>query len=943
MVFKPFILLTLILIVPMIAYNQVDSAKVTPQASELPIDPSVKTGVLENGIRYYVRQNKLPEKRAELRLVVKAGSMQEDDDQQGLAHFVEHMAFNGTTHFKKNELVDYLEMVGMKFGPDLNAYTSFDQTVYMLQARTDTAELLQKGLLILEDWASGLIFSEEEIDKERGVVVSEWRSSLSPDQRIYNQYLPVLYKGSRYSERLPIGKPEIIENADYETVRRFYKEWYRPDLMAVIAVGDFDAAMVEEEIKTRFSKVDSVENPRKRESYEVPTHDETLIKVVGDSEASFTRVQLYYKHPHQSIHTVEGFRAALIHSLYNRMLSGRLEELTKQANPPFTFGYSGYSPDLGNIDTYEGYAFVAEGGALKGLEVLLEENERVKKHGFTATELERVKTDLLKVIERAVKEKDKTSSKRFANAYLANFLKSNPIPSIEQRQQFYEVLIPLIELKEVNQLAKKWITKKNRVVVISGPEKEETPLPTEVEVRQVLDNVSSKELTPYVDEVIHAPLLKETLGPVAIIKEKTYPEIDLTEITLANGIRVILKPTDFKNDEILMESFSPGGSSLYEDNLYQSASAATSITQEAGIGDFDAIALDKKLTGKNVGVYPYIGELFEGINGSCSPEDLETMMKMTYLYFTAPRKDEAAVQSYIAKQKSIFKNLMSNPQYYFYDQTSRIKYNSHVRRIWPTEAQLEEINVEEVYQVYTDRFADAGDFTFVFVGNFEVEPMKKMLSTYLGNLPSNKRKEQFKNLKIDLTKGNVDKKLVRGEAPKALVELTYHDDDFDYNSHNILTFHSMINVLRIKMRESMREDKGGVYGVSVAGSIRKFPETSYSITISFTSEPEKVEELIATAMKDIDYAKKIGAEDKDLVKIREARLQDRKKNLKENRWWMGDLIKTYRNGSNGFKLFDFKQYETIVNSITAKDIKKAANKYFNSKNFIKIVMTPEKL
>lgn len=924
----------------MIAYNQVDSTQVLPQVSDLPIDPDVTMGLLDNGIRYYIRHNKKPEKRAELRLAVRAGSMQEDDEQQGLAHFVEHMAFNGTTHFKKNELIDYLEMVGMKFGPDLNAYTSFDQTVYMLQARTDSLDLLQKGLLILEDWATGLSFSEEEIDKERGVVLSEWRSSLSPDQRIYNEYLPVLYQGSRYAKRLPIGKPEIVEHADYETVRRFYRDWYRPDLMVIIAVGDFDVAMMEEEIKKRFSKIPTTPQARKRETYHVPSHEETLVKVVGDTEASFTRVHLYHKHPHESNRTLESFRDAIVRSIYNRMLSVRLEELTKQAKPPFTFGYSGYSPDLGDIDTYESYAFVAEGGSLKGLEALLEENERVKKHGFTNTELARVKTDLLKNMERGVKEKDKMPSKQLANAYLYHFLKDNPIPSIEQRQQLYETFLPTIQLEEVNQLAQKWIRTQNRVVVISGPEKESSPLPTEVAIRRVLEEVSKKEMTPYVDEVNDAPILSEKLYPVAVSNQKAYPEFGLTEFTLANGIRVVLKPTDFKNDEILMESFSPGGNSLYDDNLYQSASAATTITQEAGIGDFDGIALDKKLTGKNVSVYPYIGELFEGINGNCSPDDLETMMKMVYLYFTSPRKDEDAVQSYVAKQKSIFKNLMSNPQYYFYDQTSRIKYNSHVRRTWPTAKQLESINVDDVYQVYTDRFSNASDFTFVFVGNFEVEAMKKMLATYLGNLPSEKRKETFKDLGINLAKGQVVKQFVRGETPKSLVELTFHDSAFDYSDENILIFYSMINILRIKMRESMREDKGGVYGVNINGSIRKYPNPAYSITIAFNSEPDRVEDLIATALQDIETAKQIGAEEKDLIKVKAARLQDRKKSLKENRWWLGDLAKNYRNAAADFGLLDYEAYENAVNNITAEDIKKATQQYFNTENFIKIVMTP---
>lgn len=936
-----FLFFFILTFMPYINFAQVKIKVDENTVKELPVDPDVRMGTLDNGIRYYIRKNQKPENRAELRLAVRAGAMQEDEDQLGLAHFVEHMAFNGSKNFEKNELIDYLETIGTKFGPDLNAYTSFDETVYMLQARTDSAELLKKGLLILEDWASGISFDGEEIDKERGVVVSEWRSSLSPDQRIFNKTLPVVYQGSRYAKRLPIGDPEIIKNADYETVKRFYNDWYRPDLMAVIVVGDVDMDDMEEEIKNRFSKVEATDNPRERKSYDVPPHKETLISVVGDPEAAFTRVQLVYKHPHIPINDFETFRKSIVHSLYNRMLSSRLEELSKQGDPPFTFAYSGYGRDLGDIDTYEGYAFVAEGAALRGLQTLLVENERVRKHGFTQTELDRQKTELLKRMESAVKEKDKTDSRRFASAYVYNYLKDNPIPSVEQREKLYKILMPTIKLVEVNQLAKKWITNENRVVVITGPEKEESPLPSKESVHQVLDTIKTLTIEPYVDSFNDAPLLDKKLKPVKLSKEKRYEAIDVTEFTLANGVRIILKPTDFKNDEILMESYSRGGTSLYGDDIYQSASAATSIIQESGIGAFDAIQLDKKLAGKKVRVFPFVGELFEGINGGCSPEDLETMLKMVYLYFTEPRKDETAVQSYVAKQKSIFKNLMSNPQYYFYDQTSKIKYKNHPRRGWPDEAQLESITLEDAYSVYTDRFADASDFTFVFVGNFEVEAMKNTLATYLGNLPSSQRKEDFKDLDIDIAKGKIDKQFKRGEAPKALVELTWHGDDFDWSKENALQFQSMINLLRIKMRESMREDKGGVYGVRVSGSPSKYPNPSYSIVVSFNSEPEKAEELIQTALSDIDTAKKIGGEEKDLIKVKETFVQSRKKNLKENRWWMSKLLSTYRNQTDDFESFQIENFENAVNAVTAKDIKKAANKYFNDKNFIKIVMLPE--
>ena len=436
------------------ANSQEISTVPVPGLSTIPIpkDPSVRLDTLSNGIVYYIKQNKKPEDRAELRLVLKAGSMQEDQDQLGLAHFIEHMAFNGTKHFEKNELVDYLESLGMRFGPDLNAYTSFDETVYMLQARTDSMELLEKGLLILEDWANGLTFDPEEIDKERGVVISEWRSRLSPEQRLQQQYFPILYKGSRYAKRLPIGDPEIIENADYATIKRFYQDWYRPGLMAIVATGDFDMDWMEQEIKSRFSKIAAKPNPRERKKYDVPQHDETLYAICSDDEAAFTQVRIVYKHEKKEVKTVEDYRQNLARNLFNRMLNARLFELQQTANPPFTFAYSGYGGDVGNLDTYTVYAFVQKGAALEGIESVLTETKRAVDFGFTQTELDRQKQELITAAEKANNEKDKTQSGRLVMRYVYHFLQGNPIPNPEQTLALYQLLLQQITLEDINPL-----------------------------------------------------------------------------------------------------------------------------------------------------------------------------------------------------------------------------------------------------------------------------------------------------------------------------------------------------------------------------------------------------------------------------------------------------------------------------------------------------------
>ncbi len=456
--------------------NDVASEYVT---QKMPIDPSVRMGVLDNGLKYYIQKNGKPENRAELRLAVNAGSMQEDDDQQGLAHFLEHMCFNGTENFKKSELVDFLESVGTKFGPDLNAYTSFDETVYMLQVRTDDQEIFDKGMLILEDWAGRVSFEGEEIDKERGVVIGEWRSGLGAQERMRNKWFPVLFNGSRYENRLPIGKPEIIENAPYSAFTRFYKDWYRPNLMSVVVVGDVDVDAVEAQIKKGFGSLTNPSNPRKRKSYDIPAHDDTKVAIVQDKEASSTQVQIIYKHDPMKVKNQADYRQQIVHSLYNRMMGSRFQELSQSANPPFLYGFSSYTSFVRATDAYYGAAGVKPDGVEQGLEALLVENKRVQEHGFTATELERTKKAILNNVEKNFKEADKTDSRRLAMKYVSTFLEGTPMASPKQTLDLYEKFLPTITLAEVNALAKQWIRDENRVVIITGQEKEGITKPSE--------------------------------------------------------------------------------------------------------------------------------------------------------------------------------------------------------------------------------------------------------------------------------------------------------------------------------------------------------------------------------------------------------------------------------------------------------------------------------
>jgi len=890
---------------------------------------------------YYIKKNSKPENRAELRLALKAGSIVEDEDQQGLAHFVEHMAFNGSKNFKKNELVNYLESVGTKFGPDLNAYTSFDETVYMLQVRTDDKELLDNGLLVMEDWAGGISFDNIEIDKERGVVISEWRTRLSPDQRMQKVTFPQMYYNSQYAKRLPIGKPEIIENADYETIKRFYQDWYRPNLMALVVVGDIDVNVMEKKIIADFSKLKNPEIPRERTTFKVPNHKETIVSIASDEESAFTRIRLMYKHDHVSNANEEDYRASLIRSLYNRMLGARLQELTKTEEPPFTFASSRYSSDVGSLDTYSSFAFVAEGGASKGLEALLNENERVLRYGFQASEMKRAIEQMNTSAKTALKEKGKRESKRLSMKFVYNFLENIPILNEDQTLERYQKYLPTITLDEVNMLAKKWITDENRVVVVTGPYRPDAPVITEEKVRSLLTKVKNTELTPYEDNTSDEPLFDKELIAKPIKSQVSMSSVGITELVLDNGVKVILKPTDFKNDEIMMNAHSPGGSSLYNDKDYHNAELAADIIEESGLSNFNAIQLGKKLTGKVVSAYPYISELYEGMRGSCSPDDLEVMLQLTNLYFTSPRKDEATFNSYITKEKSILKNLMSDPRFYFGNLVQEIKYNNNVRRKYTTVGDLEKLDLDRMYAIYQERFADADDFTFTFVGNFDVSNITPMLSKYLGTLPTLPTSEKFNDLSIDLVAGAVEKNIKKGKAPKTNVNITYHGE-YDWDKKTNYQLKSMVDVMRIKLRESMREDKGGVYGVRVSSNTQKIPQEKYSITISFNSDPDKTEELLDTALQDIGNMMSNGPDVADVDKVKETQRQEQIKQLKENRFWMSSIQQLLKLDDD-LEDISMEKMDNARNSLTPAQIQDAAKNFFNAKQRIQIIMEPEEM
>ena len=908
-----------------------------PLGQELPFDPAVTTGQLDNGLRFYIRANSEPEKRAELWLAVNAGSLQEDEDQRGLAHFVEHMAFNGTERFAKQELVDYLESIGMEFGPDINAFTSFDETVYTLTVPTDDLAILDQAFRILEDWASGLSLEDEEIDKERGVVVEEWRLGRGARARIQDKQFPVLFKNSRYAERLPIGKKEILENAPYEALRRFYADWYRPDLMAVIAVGDFDPALIQTKIEEHFGGLKGPDIARTRELYPVPDHSQTLYAIDTDPEATSTAISVYYKLAKQPYTTVGDYRRQLQGQIYHAMLNARLDELRQQAEPPFLFAFSTSSGLVRTRDVYLQAAAVKEDGVIEGLETLLTEVERVDRHGFTQGELDRVKSELLRRYEQAYVERDKEKSASFSSEYMRHFLEGEPSPGIETELELVRQLLPTISLTELNHLADEWITESNRVILISAPEKAAPQLPTEEELEVVFVAVDDREIAPYVDRVRDQPLLGEMLAPGQVIEITDVEEIGVTEWRLANGARVILKPTDFKNDQILMTAFSPGGHSLVTDEEHSSASFATSALGEGGLGDFDQIELQKALAGKLASVSPFISELEEGLDGSASPRDLETMFQLLYLTVTSPRADDAAFRSLMTRMQTFIENRRARPESVFGDEVALARYQNHHRRRPPSVEILNEIDLATAERVYRDRFADIGDFTFVIVGNFDPDELRPLVERYIASLPATDREESWRDVDADPIGGPLAIRVEAGLEPKAQVRLVW-TGPAEWSRENQHDISSLAAVLRIRLREILREDLGGVYGVGVNGGIISKPKQRYTFSISFGCAPESVDDLIAAIHQEIASIQSEGIESSYTDKIQEIQRRDREIDLRDNGFWLRAL-KSYYSLELDPRLI--LAHAELVDRVKPANIQLTADRYLDLDKIFQAVLYPE--
>jgi len=921
----------------MLATPAVAFAQQSDPASRIPLDPAVRTGTLENGLRYFIRSNSRPAKRAEFMLVVNAGSVLEEDDQRGLAHFVEHMAFNGTANFEKQQLVDYLEHIGMRFGADLNAYTGFDETVYQLTIPTDTATVVDRGIQILEDWAHGITFDAGEIDKERGVVIEEWRLGQGAGARLRDQVFPVLFRGSRYADRLPIGSEQSLRSFQRAALVRFYHDWYRPDLIAVIAVGDFDAAAMEQKIRARFAGMTAPPDARPRPTYGVEPQTGTRVVIATDPEATGTSVNVYYKHPVPAGGTYATFRESLVRNLFNGMLNARFAELARAAEPPFVAASSTEGDIVRTQAAYSVAAAVQEDGVVKGLDAILTEAERVSRHGFTTTELEREKADLLRFYETSYAERDKTESVDLANEYARAFLEGEAVPGIATEFDLVKRYLPSIMVEEVNALAGRWLTDNDRVLAVQAPRKEGLDLPGEQTLQAVFADVRRRTIEPWVDIVTDDDLVPEPPVPGRVAGETRYDAAGVTSWTLSNGAHVLLKPTDYKADEVLFHAFSPGGLSLVSDADYLSGAFSASLASASGLGTMDVTALQKALAGKAVGLRANVDELTEGLTGGASPGDLETLFQLIYLHLAAPRRDTTAFRSLITRLRSVLENRQASPDQVFSDTVSVTLSQHHPRTRPVTAARLDEIDRDRAFDIFRDRFTNAGDFTFVFVGNFTTDSIRPLVERWIGGLPGGARRETWRDSGIRPPDRVVEKVVRKGLEPKSQTALIF-TGPFDYDRQKAFQLSALADCLEIQLREVLREELGGTYSVQVAASVARDPWPNYAMHIYFGADPARLDSLTDVVFQEISRFQAQGPAPGTLDKVRETLRREHETNLRQNGYWLSRLVTAAVQGYTPDELSDVP---VLIDGLTIDGLAALARVNMTRERYVRVSLLPE--
>ena len=915
------------------------SAQQQPQMPPIPTDPNVRIGKLENGLTYYIRHNELPENRADFYIAQKVGSILEEENQRGLAHFLEHMCFNGTTNFPGKGIINWLETIGVRFGENLNAYTSIDETVYNINNVPVMRDgIVDSCLLILHDWANDLTLNPKEIDNERGVIHEEWRTGQGAMMRMYEQALPKAFEGSKYGHRLPIGTIEVIDNFPYQALRDYYEKWYRPDQQGIVVVGDIDVDKVEAKIKEIFSPIEMPANAAERVYEQVPDNKEPIITIAKDKEQPMTMIYIWHKHPatpNEAKSNMGYLVQNYLFSMIESMLNARLEELKQSAEPPFIDAGAQNTDFLlaKTVEAFAGIAISKEDGIPTALAAIIREIERARKFGFTASEYARAKAEYLRMLESAYNERDKMKNNQYVQEYVRHFIDNEPIPGIETEYALMNQLAPNIPVEAINSILPQLIKDENIVINIFGPDKEGMVYPTEAEILDILNKTKAEEITAYVDKVSDEPLMKEAPKAGKIVKTEEGP-FGSTALTLSNGVRVVLKTTDFKADEIRMRAFSPGGTSVFGTKEALQLKMLNSVAGLGGLGNFSNVDLEKVLAGKKATIGATISGLSEGLNGSCSPKDLETLLQLVYLSFTAPRMDDAAFQSFKQRTKASLANQEADPMTALTDTLQMEMYGNHPLAGRIKAEMIDQIDYNRIMEMYKDRFKEAGDFTFLFVGNINLEEAKPLIETYLGGLPTINRKENYQDIKMDIRKGthkNLFEKQM--ETPKATV-LNIISGNCEYNLKNDLLMTMLSQTMSMVYLETVREKEGASYGVSAFGQLSRGIKDEAIFQIYIDTDPAKREKMEQIVMSELQKVAQEGPRPEHLAKVKEFLLKKHIENAKENGYWLGQLNNYY-----WYNTDMNTDYEKLVNELSVEDVKKFTKALLDQGNIIEITMT----
>ena len=912
------------------------------QIQPLPIDPKVRFGKLDNGLTYYIRANKEPKQRADFYIAQNVGAILENDNQNGLAHFLEHMAFGGTKNFPNKKIINYLESVGVKFGADINAHTALDETVYNLSdVPTVRDGIVDSALLVLHDWSGFISLKDSAINAERGIIREEWRQGAGADRRMWKESNKLKYPGSQYAKRDVIGDTAIINNFDPNTIREFYKKWYRPDLQAILIIGDIDVAKVEAKIKSLFSDIPKKENEAVRTIFPISDNTRPIVSVVKDKEARMTRIDLEYKHdklPDEIKLSMNGYAFNTINSLISTIMGYRFEEITQQADAPFVAGYAQYGELVKSKDAFQMIAIPKEGKELEGLNAILLEAEKIKRFGFTNSELERAKTDYLKYVEKAYNERDNQKNDALIQEYVRNFLNQEPIPGIEWEYKTLQGMLPQLKLDMVNQVSKSYVTDTNMIVSIMAPDKEGVKIPTEDQILAAIENAKKAELTPKTEEKSNKPLIEKAPKAGKVSKVSLNKSLGTTEWTLSNGVKVVFRPTTFKKDEILLDAFSQGGLSKVKNIAdLPSGTLAASIVSNNGLGNYNQIELNKILTGKIASVTPQIGSYDQGFSGNSSVNDFETMLQLVYLNFTAPRKDDNAFKALMNSYRASLANIASDPRKAFSDSVSFMITNHNLRTVVMSLKTLDLIDQDKALVIFKERFAMPANFTFIFTGNIDPanDSVKNIICTYLGGIKSENGTEKFTDNKIRFPKGKVSNHFEKEMKIKKASNFILYSANMPYNVTNRTVVTAIGSILSIRYLESIRSKEGGSYGVGVRGSISNTPIDEATLMMQFDTDPLKQEKLIKIIYDEVNKIVSEGPLADDLQKVKENMLKKYTEDLAENGWWQNAVERFYMDKLN---LVD--DYKASVEALTPKVIQSALKNIVSQGNVLEVVMKP---